>query len=109
MEITIKRFDKALPLPAYDGEAACFDLYCRETTTVHGQEVKLLPVNIAVEVPKGSVLLVFARSSTPWKKGLMLANSVGAVLTGMPSVRLTGRGSSTESSSRSEGWCKRPP
>lgn len=79
MDITVKRFDKSLPLPTYDGEAGCFDLFCRETLTVESQEVKLLPVNIAVRVPKGSVLLIFARSSTPWKKGLMLANGVGVV------------------------------
>lgn len=79
MSIIIKRFDKTLQLPEYEPGAACFDLSCRLDITVNPKEVKLIPVNIAVKVPEDHALLIFARSSTPWKRGLMLANGVGVV------------------------------
>ncbi len=79
MEIKVKRFDKSLPLPEYEKDAACFDLSCRETVTIAPKEVKLIPLNIAVKIPVGYSLLIFVRSSTPLKKGLMAANSVGIV------------------------------
>lgn len=79
MEIKVKRFDKSLKLPEYEKGAACFDLFCREAVTILPKEVKLVPLNIAVKIPENYALLIFVRSSTPMKKGLMLANSVGIV------------------------------
>jgi dUTP pyrophosphatase len=77
MKIKIKRFDKNLPLPkrASDG-AAAFDLAAREKTEVPAGEVRLVPLNVAVETPPGHFLLLAARSSTH-KKGLLLANGIG--------------------------------
>lgn len=79
MDITVKRFDKELPLPDYEPGAACFDFTCRETVTLAPREIKLVPTNIAVKVPEGYALMVYARNSTPMRKGLVLANSVGIV------------------------------
>ena len=80
MDIKVKRFDKALPLPKYEREgAACFDLTCRENLTISPKEIKLVPLNIAVKIPEGYSLLIFVRSSTPMLKGLMMANSIGIV------------------------------
>ena len=79
MNIKIKRFDKSLPLPEYDKGAACFDLLCRQQVTIKPKETKLVPVNIAVQIPSGYTILIFVRSSTPIKKGLTLANSVGVI------------------------------
>ena len=79
MEIRIKRFDDALPLPEAEPHAAGFDLTCRESVTISPREIKLIPVNIAVEIPDGYFLLLAARSSTPLKKGLILANGIGIV------------------------------
>lgn len=79
MDIKVKRFDKSIPLPEYDKKAACFDLRCREAVTIQPKEIKLVPANIAIKLPEGYALLVFVRSSTPMRKGLMLANSVGIV------------------------------
>lgn len=79
MNIPIKRFDKSLNLPAPNGRAACFDLYCRETVTIQPHEIKPVAQNVALKVPDGYALLLFTRSSTPLRKGLMLANSVGVV------------------------------
>ena len=76
MELKVKRFDKSLPLPEYEKGAACFDLICREDAVIEPKEIKLVPANIAVKIPAGYALLIFIRSSTPMKKGLMLANGV---------------------------------
>jgi dUTP diphosphatase len=79
MDIRIKRFDKNLPLPAPEKNAACFDLICRETVTIPPHTMKAVPQNVALQVPDGHALLLFSRSSTPLRKGLMLANGVGVV------------------------------
>lgn len=79
MNIRIKRFDKSLPLPIAKPHATGADLACREDAVIAPHEVKLIPVNIAVEVPDGYFLLLASRSSTPLKKGLMMANSIGIV------------------------------
>lgn len=79
MNIPIKRFNKDIPLPAADPGAACFDLFCREDVTIPPHTIKAVPQNIALKVPDGHALLLFSRSSTPLRKGLMMANSVGVV------------------------------
>ena len=59
MEIKIKRFDKELPLPEYKSKGAvALDLYARETTEIEPGEVKLIPLNIALEIPKGYFVLL---------------------------------------------------
>jgi dUTP pyrophosphatase len=42
-------------------------------------EVSLVPTGLVIEVPEGHLLGVFARSSTPLKRGLIVANGVGVV------------------------------
>lgn len=79
MKIPIKRFDKNYPLPKYQEGAACFDMFCRETVTIPPHQVKAVAQNFALKVPDGYALLLFARSSTGLRKGLMLSNSVGVV------------------------------
>lgn len=79
MNIPIKRFDKNLPLPGGESGAACFDLYCRESVTIPAGAIRPVPQNVALKVPDGHALLLFARSSTANRKGLMMANSVGVV------------------------------
>lgn len=77
MRIRIKRFDKDLPLPAYKTVgAAAFDLIARETTEIAPKTVAYIPLNVALEIPDGYMLLLAPRSSTH-KKGLIMANSVG--------------------------------
>ncbi len=79
MEIRIKRFDKNFPLPQPDDRAVCFDMVCRTTVTIPPHEIKGIPQNIALQVPDGYACLLFSRSSTPLRKGLMLANGVGVI------------------------------
>jgi dUTP pyrophosphatase len=47
--------------------------------TVQPGEVALVPTGLVIEVPAGHLLGIFARSSTPLKRGLMVANGVGVV------------------------------
>ena len=42
-------------------------------------QVVLVPTGLVIEVPAGMFLGIFARSSTPLKRGLMVANGVGVV------------------------------
>lgn len=77
MNIKIKRFDTKFPLPQAEDGAACFDLICRESITIPPGKIKAVAQNIAVKIPAGYALLLFSRSSTSHKIGLMLANGVG--------------------------------
>jgi dUTP pyrophosphatase len=47
--------------------------------TVQPGQVTLVPTGLVIAVPAGHVLGIFARSSTPLKRGLMVANGVGLV------------------------------
>ncbi len=77
MEIKVKRFDKSLPIPEYKTQgAAAFDLYSREDVTVNPGEVVLIPLNVAMEIPKGYFVLLVNRSST-FKLGITCANGLG--------------------------------
>lgn len=77
MNIKIKRFDKSLPIPEYKTQgAAAFDLYAREDVTINPGEVVLIPLNIAIEIPKGYFVLLVNRSST-FKLGITCANGLG--------------------------------
>jgi dUTP pyrophosphatase len=77
MKVKIKRFDKSLPLPVYKtAGAAALDLASREEMTVNPGEIVYLPLNVALQVPADSFVLVAARSSLH-KRGLMLINGIG--------------------------------
>lgn len=77
MKIRIKLFDKELPAPEYKSEkAAALDLYARETVTIQPGVVGMVPLNIALELPKNHWVLMSARSSLH-KRGLMMANGIG--------------------------------
>jgi dUTP pyrophosphatase len=90
-KIRIKRLDKTLPLPQFDeadpktlerydkSQVASFDLICREDKIIPPHEVVIVGVNNIIDTPPDCFLLLAARSSTPLKKGLMLANGVGIV------------------------------
>src|ERR1044071_4493355 len=75
--IKIKRFDKTLPLPAYQTKGAVgFDLAARERTSIKPGTVGYVPLNVAVQTPKDHILLIAARGSTH-KHGLMPAHGIG--------------------------------
>lgn len=76
----IKRIDKELPLPVYETDGSVgFDIIAREKAEIPPKEIKLVPGNIIVEVPKGYMLMVASRSSTPKKKGLTPPHGLGII------------------------------
>jgi dUTP pyrophosphatase len=80
MRLTIKRLDPAVGLPApATGGAAAFDLAAAADVEVPPGAVRLVGTGLVIGVPGGHFLGIFARSSTPLKKGLMVANGVGVV------------------------------
>lgn len=67
-------------MPSYQtAGAAGFDLAASADVTVAPGAIVLIPTGLVVEVPAGHFLGIFARSSTPLKKGLIVANGVGVL------------------------------
>lgn len=80
MKIKIKRIDKELPLPKYETQGSvCFDFLAREDTIVKAKSIGLIPGNVIVETPKGYMLKVALRSSTPKRKGLLSPHGIGII------------------------------
>jgi dUTP pyrophosphatase len=80
LTVRIKRLDESVKLPAYESDAAAgFDLAASRDVTIAPGQVALVPTGLVVEVPDGMFLGIFARSSTPLKRGLMVANGVGVI------------------------------
>lgn len=80
MKISIHRLDPQVALPKYEtAGAAGFDLAAREDMTIAPGAVVLVPTGLVVQVPPQHFLAIIARSSTPLKRGLMVANGVGVV------------------------------
>jgi dUTP pyrophosphatase len=75
--VRIKRFDRTLPLPAYQTPgAAGLDLYARVDVTIAPGAVGLVPLNVGLELPAGTWALVAARGSTH-RLGLLPAQGMG--------------------------------
>ena len=80
MTLRIRRLSPDVPLPAYGtAGAAAFDLAASAEVEVPPHAIRLVPTGLVIEVPPGYVLAILARSSTPLKRGLMVANGVGVV------------------------------
>src|SRR5262245_36095407 len=76
----IHRLDPAVPLPRYEtAGAAGFDLAAAADITIEPGTIALVPTGLVIQVPAGHFLGIFARSSTPLKRGLMVANGVGVI------------------------------
>ena len=80
MRLKIRRLDPTVPLPTYGtDEAAGFDLAAAHDLRVAPGQIALVRTGLVIEVPTGHFLGIFARSSTPLKRGLMVANGVGVI------------------------------
>ncbi len=80
MKLNIKLIDKTLEFPEYKTSGAVgFDLVARVDTEIKAGEMGLVPLNVVVKTPKGYGFFLYSRSSTPMKKGLIVANSVGII------------------------------
>ena len=80
MRLTITRLRPSIPLPVYGSSgAAGFDLAAADDVEIGPGEIKLVGTGLVVGVPDGYFLAIFARSSTPLKRGLMVANGLGVL------------------------------
>lgn len=81
-DIRVKKLDERAKLPTYGSEyAAGADLYALidGEITIGAGETAFIHTGIAVELPLGTVGLIYARSGMACKKGLAPANKVGVV------------------------------
>ena len=80
MRLKIRRLDSTISLPTYaTEEAAGFDLAASQDVRLAPGQIVLVPTGLVIEVPSGYFLAILARSSTPLKRGLMVANGVGVI------------------------------
>lgn len=82
MKVNVKKLSQSAHLPTYGSEfSAGADLYaCEETPVVVGAgETRFIHTGIAVELPAGTVGLVYARSGLSCKQDLAPANKVGVI------------------------------
>jgi dUTP pyrophosphatase len=76
----IRRLRSDVELPRYQTPgAAGFDLAASDDVVVQPGQVVLVPTGLVIQAPPGHFLAIVARSSTPMKRGLMVANGVGIV------------------------------
>src|SRR5688572_1609114 len=80
MRLKIRRLDPTIALPTYGtDESAGFDLAAAHDMVIPAGQIALVRTGLVIEVPTGHFLGIFARSSTPLKRGLMVANGVGVI------------------------------
>jgi len=79
MKVKIYRIDKSLPLPEYKTEGAvAMDLSARIDLEIKPKQTGFVPLNIAVQAPRGWFVFLAARSGLA-KRGLMMVNGVGLI------------------------------
>jgi dUTP pyrophosphatase len=80
MRLKVTRLRPSVPLPMYASEgAAAFDLAAAEDVEIPPRAIRLVGTGLVFAVPEGHFLAIFARSSTPLKRGLAVANGVGVL------------------------------
>ena len=80
MEIKIKYFtDKIDKLCYVDGKSDWIDLRAAETVELKAGEFKLIPLGVAMQLPKGYEAHVVPRSSTFKNFGIIQTNSQGVI------------------------------
>ncbi|MBQ9130357.1 MAG: dUTP diphosphatase [Clostridia bacterium] len=82
IKVGVKKVREGATLPAYGSTyAAGADLYAciEEETVIEAGKCLLVPTGIAIELPLGTVGLIYARSGLASKRGLAPANKVGVI------------------------------
>lgn len=78
--IEVLRIDERAVLPAYQtAGAAAFDFALIEPVTVPPRSVTKVRTGLAIKIPTGYFLQIVARSSSPLKKGLTMANGAAVI------------------------------
>jgi dUTP pyrophosphatase len=80
MRLQIKRLQPGIGLPEQaTSRSAGFDLAAAADVEIPPHSIRLVGTGLVIAVPDGHFLGIFARSSTPLKRGLMVANGVGII------------------------------
>ena len=80
MKVNVKKLNKNAKLPTYGSPASAgADLYAIESAQIGAGETKFVHTGIAVELPEGTVGLIYARSGMACKQDLAPANKVGVI------------------------------
>ena len=80
MKVNVKKLNENAKLPVYGSAfAAGADLYAAESVKIGAGETKFVHTGIAVELPAGTVGLIYARSGMACKQDLAPANKVGVI------------------------------
>ncbi len=80
MKVNVKVLKENAKLPVYGSPyAAGADLYAAEGAEIPAGETRLIATGIAVELPSGTVGLIYARSGMACKQDLAPANKVGVI------------------------------
>lgn len=80
LRVRIRRLRPSVRLPEYQTPgAAGFDLAASEDVAIAPGAVALVPTGLVIGVPDGYFLGIFARSSTPLRRGLIVSNGVGVI------------------------------
>ena len=80
LSVRIRRLRASVRLPEYQTPgAAGFDLAASEDVVVAPHAIALVPTGLVIAVPDDYFLGVFARSSTPLRRGLIVSNGVGVI------------------------------
>ena len=58
---------------------AWYDLALARDATIRKGEVKVLPLGVSMQLPRGMEAIVASRSSTPLKHGIAPANGIGVI------------------------------
>ena len=80
ISVKIKKLSPEAIVPTYGTQySAGADLYALKGEIIPPGQTKLIHTGISVEIPKGLVGLIFARSGLATKRGLAPANKVGVI------------------------------
>ena len=80
MKVNVKKLSEGARLPVYGSEyVAGADLFALEGTEIPAGETRFVHTGIAIELEKGTVGLVYARSGLACKQDLAPANKVGVI------------------------------
>lgn len=70
--------EELLPIQ-WTPDAACWDIYCSEEVEIKSWTIITVKTGIKTALPQGRGAKIYARSSLPSKRGLMLANNIAII------------------------------
>lgn len=78
LKVKVKYCDGVAELKSIE-QGDSMDLSVAEDVAMKQGEYKPLSLGVAMALPEGTMAMIFSRSSTPGKHGVMVANSVGII------------------------------